>query len=141
MFNKDKTERLVCWRQFRESLENSNDPLQDVAELWANAPFVHSYLDPFDSSKWPDPWHLILDLRLDDIAIPLGMLYTLKLTKRFADVKCEIKMINMPKNDWASYFLVVDDKFILNLEQGKVIGADLVNEQTANIIYPDRKFL
>jgi hypothetical protein len=141
VFNTEKSERLAKWRQFREGLETSETPLEDVVELWSNAPFVYSYLDPFDSSKWPDPWHLILDMRLDNIAIPLGMLYTLKLTKRFADTKCELYMLDMPKNNWSAYYLLVDDRFVLNLEYGKVIDIEQLNGHNASMIYPDRKFL
>lgn len=141
MFNTDKSERLAKWREFRDNLEKSATPLEDVVELWSNAPFVYSYLDPFDSSKWPDPWHLVLDLKLDNIAIPLGMLYTLKLTKRFADTKCEIFMLTLPTKDWSAYYLLVDSRFVLNLEHGKVVDIEVLSGHEASIIYPDRKFL
>ena len=80
VFDSYGTDRLTKWKQFRDSLETSATPLEDVAELWSHAPFVSPYLDPQNPAEWPDPWHLILDLRLDDLAIALGMLYTIKLT-------------------------------------------------------------
>jgi hypothetical protein len=92
VFDEYGTKRLAAWRQFRESLETSLNPLEDVAELWCHAPFVSPYLDPQLPTEWPDPWHLMLDLRLDDLALVLGMLYTIKLTQRFIDTKCEIHM-------------------------------------------------
>ena len=124
VFNEYGTDRLASWKEFRNSLETSEHPLEDVAELWAQAPFVSPYLDPQNPAEWPDPWHLILDLRLDDLAIVLGMLYTIKLTSRFIDTECEIHKSIIPDKDDASYILVVDKKYVLNLEYKSVLGVD-----------------
>ncbi len=80
MFDLHGTERLIEWKKFRDSLETDESPLIRVADLWSKAPFVNSYLNPKNPTEWPDPWQLILDLKLDDLAICLGMLYTIKLT-------------------------------------------------------------
>jgi len=80
VFDQYGTDRIAAWKQFRDTLETSEHPLEDVAEFWSHAPFVSAYLDPNLPQQWPDPWQLILDLRLDDLAITLGMLYTVKLT-------------------------------------------------------------
>ena len=112
MFNLYGNERLTEWKKFRDSLESSDDPLTRVAELWATAPFVNSYLDPNNPIKWPDPWHLVLDSKLDELAICLGMLYTIKLTQRFMDTDCEIHM-SMPSNNLEpSFYLVVNDRVL-----------------------------
>ena len=112
MFNLYGNERLTEWKKFRDSLESSDDPLTRVAELWATAPFVNSYLDPKNPIKWPDPWHLVLDSKLDELAICLGMLYTIKLTQRFMDSVCEIHM-SMPSNNLEpSFYLVVNDQVL-----------------------------
>jgi hypothetical protein len=103
-------QRLAAWKQFRSTLENSSDPLLEVAEFWANAPFVSSYLNPSDSNQWPDPWHLVLDSALDELAIVLGMLYTIKLTQRFMTSNFEIHMsIDQKETD---YYLKIDDVFL-----------------------------
>ena len=92
MFNLYGNERLTSWKQFRDTLEISTSPFEDVAELWSHAPFVSAFINPHTSESWPDPWHLIIDGKFDDLAIVLGMLYTLKLTKRFADAEFVIHM-------------------------------------------------
>jgi len=61
VFDLDQTSRLKVWKEFRQSLETSEHPLEDVALFWSRTPFVHRYLDPNYSSDWPDPWHLIID--------------------------------------------------------------------------------
>jgi hypothetical protein len=108
-------ERLIKWKQFRDSLELSNTPLSDVAEFWSHAPFVNPFLDPKQPDTWPDPWHLVIDGKLDDLAICLGMLYTIKLTQRFTDTVCEIHMSMLPKDRYSKFFLVADNS-VLNYE-------------------------
>ena len=114
VFNEHGTDRLAAWKEFREGLETSEHPLEDVANLWSQAPFVSPYLDPNNPEEWPDPWHLILDLRLDDLAIALGMLYTIKLTRRFMHSKSEIHKPILTEKQEPTYFLIVDQKYVLN---------------------------
>lgn len=135
VFDEYGTKRLAVWRQFREGLEVSPTPLEDVAELWCHAPFVSPYLDPQIPSAWPDPWHLMLDLRLDDLALVLGMLYTIKLTQRFIDTKCEIHMSMCPLNKERQYMLVVGDAQVLNLKYGTVVSADDLKHLDTKTIY------
>ena len=132
-------DRLVAWKEFRDKLETSETPFADVAELWAHAPFVEAYLDPQNPSKWPDPWHLILDLRLDDLAIALGMLYTIKLTQRFMDTKCEIHMSMLPGKKEPSYLVVIDREHVLNLEYRSVVGIDELSKLETSIIWAQNK--
>ena len=135
VFDRHGTDRLAAWKQFRDSLETSSQPLEDVAELWSHAPFVSTYLDPKNPAEWPDPWHLILDLRLDDLAIALGMLYTIKLTQRFMDTKCEIHMSMLPDKKEPSYLLVVNDKHVLNLEYKSVVSIKELKKFETSIIW------
>ena len=115
MFDLYGNERLFKWKQFRDSLETSNNPMDDVAKLWSQAPFVNPFLDPQKPNTWPDPWHLVIDGKLDDLAICLGMLYTIKLTQRFIDTVCEIHMSMLPKDRYSKFFLVADNS-VLNYE-------------------------
>ncbi len=123
-------ERLAKWKNIRDSIEVDNQPLETVADVWARAPFVNPYLNPKDSKSWPDPWQLVLGNRLDDLAIALGMLYTIKLTQRFMATPCEIHMSIPYKNHEPRFYLFVDNKFILNYEPRKVVGVDAVNTET-----------
>ena len=133
MFNESGYDRLVAWKQFRDSLENSSRAFEDVAELWANAPFVEPYLNPFNHTEWPDPWKLILDGKFDDLAIALGMCYTLKLTERFKNQQVEIHTSMSPEE--SRYVVVVNNCDVLNLFYREVTN---VGELTygSNKIWP-----
>ncbi len=135
VFDEHGTDRLAAWKQFRDSLETSEHPFDDVAKLWSQAPFVSPYLDPKNPTEWPDPWHLILDLRLDDLAIALGMLYTIKLTHRFIDTECEIHTSILPDNKDPSYLLIVDKKYVLNLEYKNVVSIEEIKEVPTTLIW------
>lgn len=139
MFDLYGNQRLAAWKQFRSTLENSNNPLLEVAEFWANAPFVSSYLNPSDSNQWPDPWHLVLDSALDELAIVLGMLYTIKLTQRFIDTDCEIHMSMLKDKKEPSYFLVVDKKHVLNLEYKSVVDVEELKRFNTSMIWSKSK--
>jgi hypothetical protein len=139
VFNLHGTDRLAAWKEFRNSLENSKTPLEDVAVFWSQAPFVSPYLDPKNPSEWPDPWHLILDSRLDDLAIALGMLYTIKLTSRFIDTKCEIHTSMLSDKKEPCYMLVVDKKHVLNLEYKNVVSSEELLNLKTNIIWTGTK--
>lgn len=139
VFNLHGNDRLAAWKEFRDSLESSDNPLLDVAKLWSQAPFVSPYLNPNNSSEWPDPWHLVLDNRLDDLAITLGMLYTIKLTQRFIDTPCEIHISMSPNNKEANHFLVVDNMYVLNKEYKEVVSVNELSGLKTNIIWSKSK--
>ena len=135
MFDRYGTDRIAAWKQFRDKLETSECPLEDVAELWSHAPFVGPYLDPYSPQQWPDPWQLIIDLRLDDLAIALGMLYTIKLTQRFIKTKCEIHMLMIPGKNQAEFVLVVDDTYVLNHACRTVCDIEKIKHVDASMIW------
>lgn len=135
MFNQHGTDRLATWKEFRDSLEVSNNPFNDVAKFWSHAPFVSPYLNSLNPEEWPDPWHLVLDSRLDELAIALGMLYTIKLTRRFMDSKCEIHTSMFPNEKNPRYFLVVDNEYVLNLEYGEVASAEQLKSIKTSMIW------
>jgi hypothetical protein len=133
VFDRYGADRLTQWKEFRNSLEISNTPFDDVAKFWSQAPFVSPYLNPQTPTEWPDPWHLVLDSRLDDLAIALGMLYTIKLTRRFMDSKCEIHTSVSDKEK--KYILVVDSQYVLNLQYGDVVDFDNISKDETSLIW------
>lgn len=135
MFNLYNNDRLTAWKDFRDTLETSNTPLEDVAEFWSRAPFVSPYLNPNDPTSWPDPWHLVLDSRLDNIAIVLGMLYTIKLTQRFANTTLEVKLVKNSQTKELTYVLIVDNQNVLNLEYNRVVGVNTLENLESNLLW------
>ena len=122
MFDKHDTDRIAEWKHFRDYLEQSPTPYEDVANLWGRAPFVENYLDHTLPDTWPDPWHILVDDRLDNLAICLGMLYTFKLTERFKDTPCEVYNLIDPRDNYPINVLLVDNKHVLNWDIREVVS-------------------
>jgi hypothetical protein len=138
VFDLCEKDRLVYWKEFRNKIELSESPFEETVKLWNSAPFVNDFLDYNDPSTWPDPWHLIIDNRYDQLALCLGMLYTIKLTQRFSDTYCEIHMsISGPKSE-PSFFLIVDQTHVLNFEYGSVSSISVVQSAESNKIWAGR---
>lgn len=135
MFDLYGNDRLTEWKKFRDLLETVPNPLEEVSKLWSRAPFVNHYLDPQCPSEWPDPWHLVLDGKLDDLAICLGMLYTIKLTQRFMATVCEIHMSMLPKDSSPRFYLVVDNTYVLNYEPRKIHDLTVLQDLQTNTIW------
>lgn len=135
MFDLYGTDRLAEWKRFRDSLENSKEPLKDVAVFWSRAPFVSRYLNPQNPSSWPDPWHLVLDSKLDDLAIALCMLYTIKLTHRFIDTQCEIHMSMYPEDKHEKYIVLVDKQYILNMDWSNVVNVENLSDLKTTLLW------
>ena len=134
MFDLYGTERLLNWKQFRDSIETSNDPFDAVAEFWSHAPFVNTFLDPQKPNTWPDPWRLVIDGKMDELAICLGMLYTIKLTQRFMAAPCEIHM-SMPSKDHDPQFFLVADNSVLNYEPRIAHSKAVLDQFQTDIIW------
>lgn len=113
MFDVYGNERLICWKDFRNKLEDSPAALEECVRWWSKAPFVSPYLDPQDSKSWPDPWHLILDSKFDNLAIVLGIMYTLQLTVRFKHDEFKIYMKHDDQD--MPYILSVGDQCVIDL--------------------------
>lgn len=135
MFKTYGNERLAEWRNFRQQLETSETPFEDLANFWANAPFVNPYLNPDNPKGWPDAWHLVLDDKYDDLGVALGMFFTLKLTKRFIETYCEIHMSMLPNEKAPRYSLIVDNKWVLNWEYKTVVRVENLPKVNTKILW------
>ena len=49
-------QRLSEWSAFREGLEDSKVPLQDVIDYYNKIPTASLQTDPYTPSTWPTPW-------------------------------------------------------------------------------------
>jgi hypothetical protein len=136
LFDTYGIDRLAEWKRFRNLIQHSVNPLDDCVLYWSKAPFVSPYIDPFEPEKWPDPWKLILDGKYDNLAIALGMLYTLQLTQRFMESVFEIHMSINPFDKEHIFPLVIDHQWVLNADYGAVARADVLEKIGTNKIFP-----
>ena len=109
MYNKTYEERLLIWRDFRESLENSKDPIQDVIDFYNQAPTCLIAADPYTPSTWPDPWELLEENNYCSFVKILAICYTLQLTDVLSQAAYEIHIVRDNEKSSTYYLLYVDD--------------------------------
>jgi hypothetical protein len=112
MFDKTYEDRLISWVAFRQSLEQSKDPIQDVIDCYNAAPTVSIHIDPWNQKTWPDPWELIQENQYCEFARVLGMCYSLQLTNRFNRSNFEIH-ISTDYNNSVNYYILMIDKYAI----------------------------
>ena len=109
MFNKKYQDRLQEWSNFRQSLETSNDPIQDTIDFYNSAPTTSIAIDPYTQSTWPDPWELLEENNYCSFVKILAICYTLQLTDVLSQASYEIHITRDNENSSTYYLLYVDD--------------------------------
>lgn len=108
MYNSKYENRLVEWRQLRDSIEESEDPLRLCLEFWNNIPEERLAADPYDQSTWPTPWEMIEENNFCSFVKILAICYTLQLTERFSHESFEINIVQDRNKQDVSYLLFFD---------------------------------
>ena len=111
----DVNERITQWREFRNTLEECNDPYTRTLEFWKQAPRIDKYLNQYNSQEWPTPWEVLKENRFCPVAIPLMIGWTMKLTTRFTKVPVLIK-ISIDIKTQRYYNLVQVENTIIDYE-------------------------
>jgi len=124
MYNKKYEERLTIWREFRDSLENSDSPFLDVLEFYSHIPVNRFTVDPWGQSTWPGPWQLLEENLYCEFSIVLGMCFSLQLTERFKGSNFEIHICTNNQKSETLYLLFVDDVCV-NYKGKVVLRKDL----------------
>jgi len=128
MFKTHPDQRLSLWSDLRQSLNQSDNPLSDVARFWKEAPQVayNSNIDQYNTRSWPTPWEIIYEGKYDDFTVALMMGWTLLLTDKFKDSKIEIRSLVDIDNNRLYNIVYVDDTWVLNFIDGEAATADKV---------------
>lgn len=112
MFDKNPEDRLRAWAEFRNNLQTSKDPIQEVINLYENAPTVSIQMDPYDTDTWLSPWELLLENQYCKFAKILGITYTLALSEVFSIDDFEITIITDKEKSEVKYVLFIADNVI-----------------------------
>jgi len=130
MFDLDTDERLSAWLAHRHDIEQSAHPLQEIWEFWKSSPFIpyNNKLDPYHQRSWPSPWELIVNNKYDDFTKAVMIGWTIKLTKRFADSKIEIRTL-VDKQKILQYNVVyINEEWVINYNDNGPINAKDIPE-------------
>ncbi len=120
MVDKKFEDRLAIWRQLRDSLATSNNPIQDVIDYWNDIPQGQRNADPFDDKTWPDPWEMIEENSYCEFTKILAMAYTLKLSKLYDDWQPIIK-IGLDRTQSRMYYMLYLDDQVIGFNEEKSV--------------------
>ena len=104
--------RTKQWRDFRQSLEQEQDPIQATIDWYNQAPEVSIHTDPYDRSTWPNPWELVKENQYCEFCKLLGIAYTLQLTDSFSTERFEIHIQRSDETSETFYLLFVGDRVV-----------------------------
>lgn len=123
-----------AWRNLRSSLTADLEDLAHlsmVCDFWKNAPVRTRMLDWDSPSSWPDPWELMHGAEFDESSIALGMFYTLSLSEdqRWSSDRLRIMLIRDRVMEIQRLVLMVDDRWLMNLDHGMIMEKDRIMPQ------------
>ena len=135
MFHIQKYEdRLASWNQFRETLEQVADPIQETLDFYNQAPRVSINTDPWDNATWPDPWELVLENQYCTFCSVLGTCYSLQLTERFKGSNFEIH-IGIDRNNSRTVYILKIDNIVISWNDGDANITELPTTLQTEKIY------
>ena len=117
-------DRLLRWREWRRELDNmtADAALAEIAKVWMLVPRVGHYLSPDEIHRWPTPWELVNDNHYCDLAVCLGMFYTICLTKH-RKIGPEITIYkDTSAHSWYHLCQIPQLKYVLNWDQGRIVN-------------------
>ena len=132
-------ERLRSWVQLRSDCENKplNEQLNQIAGWWGHVPRVKHAIHWHDKSNWPDPWELLADNNFDELAIALGMSYTLLMLD---SINTSVELAQVKDQTAVEYNIVlVDDrKYILNYDPWLSVNTEQTDFEILSTINVDQ---
>lgn len=134
-------DRILHWRNWRKGLDalSFDDALATVCHEWMMVPTVNHYLTPDDPTQWPTPWELVADNHYCDLAVCLGIFYSLSLSKHRDEHSFSIVIYDDPINHrWYNLCMIDDGKTAANLEAG--IPVNIALPETAILKFQYTKF-
>lgn len=135
MFDLKYEDRLQAWSCLRQELETSQDPFQHLINFYAKAPRVSIACDPWDKSRWPDPWELVLENQYDEFCTVLGQCYSLQLTDRFKGSSFEIHIGIDVEESRTCYLCVINKSTVLGWNESYVTLDQLPESLVSQKIY------
>ena len=127
---------LKDWIKFRNTLETSTTPFEDVICYYNTLAKCKLSVDPWDKETWPTPWELVRQNQICDFTNSLGVCYSLQLTDRFSQNKFEIHISTDTINNEVLYPVFIDKEYVLCYKLNEVCQmTDLPTSLVSQRIY------
>lgn len=128
-------DRLAAWSELRSNCEELPllDQLNQIAEWWGHAPRVKHAVHWHDQENWPTPWELLADNNYDELALALGMSYTILMLE---DINTTVKLVHAKDDTASEYYIVQVDngKYILNYDPWLAVNSEQTDFTILNTV-------
>jgi hypothetical protein len=123
MFTGKPEQRILQWRDLRQSLGTWPQDYATVAQAWTKAPLSNHYLTWQDHGTWPGAWQLINDNIWCDASVALGMFYTIYYSDYPLKHTLELRHYQLREQQRDLNLLCCEDmKYVLNYSYGEVVN-------------------
>lgn len=119
-------ERLLAWRDLRQSQLAEPDFLLEVNDFWTFAPTIRYDIDWHEYPNWPDPWQLLVQNQLSELAKAVGIAYTILLSERDELIE-RTCLCRYTENALSELHLCTVDhgKYVLNYAPREIVNISL----------------
>jgi len=117
-------DRIAIWRDWRTRLGSMDlcAALSEIATAWSKIPLASHYLSPDETHRWPSPWELINDNFYCDLAVCLGMHYSISLSAHGSHVSEIIIYKDHLAHSWYHLCQIDGGKYVLNWDKGRIVN-------------------
>ena len=125
-------DRLDHWKRFRQRIDQLplEEALIECSAFWQNAPFTPFYLDYLNTEVWPDPWQLVYENYYCDLAIALGIVYTLHLCEHGSSIELALRIYEDPVTKHQFNLAWIDKgKYVLNFDASEIVNRTQVPDK------------
>ena len=121
--------RLRLWQEFRTKISGLSlaDAVKETEHMWSYAPYQKHYLTLDEIKLWPGPWELIFENYYCNLAIALGIMYTLYLSDHKPDLELKI-YVDPVTNEQYNLVFVNKGLYVLNMEHDTVLNKAQVDK-------------
>jgi len=111
--------RLVSWARLRHRCQHLDldQSLRAINAWWFSYPWISYTLHWDDRDCWPNPWQLLEESRLCNLARGLGIMYTLALLER-----TDAQDAYLIETDRDNLVLIQEKKYILNWDCESIVN-------------------
>ena len=119
MWPESYADRLQAWNLLRDRCRDIplDRALTAINSWWHGAPVAVRTMIWENYPDWPDPWCLLAQDRLCDLARALGIMYTVIMTEH-----AEISHCRLIQTDHDNLVLVDQGKYILNWHPDQIVN-------------------
>jgi len=122
-------DRFAEWKNFREKIEQSEDPVAEVIHYYNDVERHSLRYDPWNKNSWPSPWQLVEENQYCSFSIILGIIYSCMLCDRFSKDQFFVIILQNITGEIGYAFSVNNKIYSLDYTQYQILNQIAVEQK------------